>query len=243
MTALAEEEPIGALRQKAEQVEELVGASGSQSGGALGAGPAASGAAAPDTTLADLRAGWYQRVEGAVLDLSNALPEGTEDYDARKLFEFLIALRRAIAADDGSDARGEAELATMRMGDVARRIARRLEHNELDDPRAAAASIFQTLAGVGVGDLSRLLGVSTKTVNAWKAGRPVTRNAERVVVLAQLLTHLRASMTPVGLVMWFDAPRHQLGGRTPLELLDENEAAARETLVSLARGLRGQLAG
>ncbi|MGI8845558.1 MAG: hypothetical protein ACR2HC_05195 [Thermoleophilaceae bacterium] len=63
-----------------------------------------------------------------------------------------------------------------------------------------------------------------------------------MVVLAQLLTHLRASMTPVGLVMWFDAPRHQLGGRTPLQLLNEHEATAREALMSLARGARGQLA-
>lgn len=117
-----------------------------------------------------------------------------------------------------------------------------MEQEELDDPRAAADSVFATLRNVGVGDLSRLLGVSTKTVNAWRAGRPVTRNADRVVVLAQLLTYLRASMTPGGLVMWFDAPRHQLGGRTPLELLSENEATAREVLVSLARGARGQLA-
>jgi hypothetical protein len=50
-------------------------------------------------------------------------------------------------------------------------------------------------------------------------------------------------MTPVGLVMWFDAPRTQLQGRTPLQVLDEHEAMAHELLVSLARGARGQLAG
>ena len=63
-----------------------------------------------------------------------------------------------------------------------------------------------------------------------------------MVVLAQVLTYLRASITPAGLVMWFDAPRHQLDGATPLELLDEDEANARERLLSLARGARGQLA-
>ncbi len=208
--------PVAVLKHKAEQVEELV-------------------APAP----AEQRWEWYQRLEDAVLDLSNALPQGTEDYDARKLFEFLVGVRRAIAAE----ASGEIEVGTMMMGDVASRIARRLEHDALDDPRAAADFVFATLRGVGVGELSRLLGVSTKTVNAWKAGGPVARRADRVVVLAQLLTHLRASMTPVGLVMWFDAPRHQLDGRTPLELLDESEAGARERLMALARGARGQLAG
>jgi hypothetical protein len=102
--------------------------------------------------------------------------------------------------------------------------------------------VFDVLRGVGVGDLSRLLGVSTKTVNAWRAGGPVSRNAERVVLLAQLLTYLRASMSPAGLVMWFDAPREQLGGGTPLELLDKHAGVAREQLVPLARGTRGQLA-
>jgi hypothetical protein len=237
MSAVAEvAEQMTVLRHKAEQVEELVSP------------PRSVRERRPETAaeepLPQRRWGWYQGLEDAVLDLSNSLPEGTEDYDARKLFEFLIELRRAITADPkASDARGEVELATIKMRDVVHRIGRRLEHNILDDPQSAARSVFTILSSVGVGDLSRLLGVSTKTINTWKAGGPVTRKADRVVVLAQLLTYLRSSMTPTGLVMWFDAPRHQLGGRTPLELLDENEAAARETLVALARGARGQLAG
>lgn len=236
MSVVAEvTEQMTVLRRKAEQVEELVSPPRSERERRPDT--------APEVPLPERRWAWYQGLEDAVLDLSNALPEGTEDYDARKLFEFLIELRRAITADvEATDERGDVELATMKMRDVVHRLARRLEHTILDDPQAAARSVFTTLANIGVGDLARLLGVSTKTVNTWKAGGPVTRKAERVVVLAQLLTYLRSSMTPVGLVMWFDAPRHQLGGRTPLELLNENEAAARETLVSLARGARGQLA-
>jgi hypothetical protein len=193
--------------------------------------------------LAELRTAWYQQLEDAVLDLSLALPQGTEDYDARKMFEFLVGVRRALTADP-TDEGGEVELQTIKLRDVVRRIGRRLEHDELDDPTVAARGVFATLKDVPVGDLSRLLGVSTKTVNTWKAGGPVTRNATRVVVLAHLLTYLRASLSPAGLVLWFDAPRHQLGGRTPLQLLDEDgPAAAREQLVPLARGARGQLAG
>ncbi len=211
------------------------------------------------------RRAWFAELEDAVLDLSVALPEGVEDYDARKLLEFLVVLRRALEGEQGGGERAGAararersggpsgppeaavddavELAAMSVRDVVRRIARRLEHDELDDPRVAADAIFSTLRGVGAGDLARLLGVSTKTVGAWRAGRPVTRNAGRVVLVAQLLTYLRASMTPAGLVMWFDAPREQLGGRTPLQVLDAGAAAAREPLNVLARGTRGQLAG
>jgi hypothetical protein len=193
------------------------------------------------------RTAWLRELEDAVLDLSDALPEGTEDYDARKLLEFLVGLRRAVDADavaGGTDSDGSVELTTMTVRDVVRRIARRMEHDELDDPRAAADAIFATLRGTGAGDLARLMGVSTKTVGAWRAGRPVARNAPRIVLVAQLLSYLRPTMTPAGLVAWFDAPREQLDGGTPLALLDApaGAAVAREPLSALARGTRGQLA-
>src|ERR1700754_2837502 len=126
---------VALLRDKAEQVVELA-----------------------EPGLAERRVAWYQELEDAVLDLSNALPEGTEDYDARKMFEFLVGVRRAITADP-ADEHGEVELGTIQLRDVVRRIGRRLEDDDLDDPSVAARSIFATLKGVGVGDLSRLLGV------------------------------------------------------------------------------------
>lgn len=218
--------PVAPLRERASTIEGLVTAP-----------------TRPVVAGTDARWEWYRRLEDAVLDLSTELPQGTEDYDGRKLLEFLVELRRALAADPGgADEAGEVDVARMRVRDVIDRIGRRLEHDELDDPRLAADSVLATLSGVPVTDVARLLGVSTKTVGAWRAGRPVTRNALRVVVVAQLLTYLRASLTPLGLVMWFDAPRDELGGRSPLEMLDGGGPGAREELVALARGLRGQLA-
>lgn len=225
---------LEALREKAEQIEGLfAGATKREGSRRLSEGPKAT----------EQRDAWCKALEDAVLDLCNVLPEGTEDYDARKLLEFLLRLRKAIASDPGAaDERGEVELAMMMMRDVALRMARRLDHDRLDDPSTAAKAIFGVLRDVGVGDLSRLLGVSTKTVRSWKAGGPVTRNAARVVLIAHLLTYLRSSMTPAGLVMWFDAPRSQLGGASALQLLDERGIAAQEQLLPLARSLRGQLA-
>jgi DNA-binding transcriptional regulator YiaG len=190
---------------------------------------------------------WYRRVEDSVLDLSNALPQGVEDYDARKLLEFMVELRRLIDVDpEARDPSGEMEIATMRMADVVRRIERRLLRQHLDDPTAAVEFVLGVLANVPVSDTARLLGVSTKTVGAWRQGsqlRKGSQRARRVLLVAQLLSYLRDSMTPYGLVMWFDAERDQLGGRTPLELIEENEAKAYAMLTGLARGSRGQLAG
>lgn len=192
---------------------------------------------------ADARAAWVAELEDRVYALSSALPEGTEDYDARRLWELLHALRRVSdAAPDGADPGDELELAALMLGDIARRLGRRLLHDELDEPQAAAAFVLRTLAAVPAADVGRLLGVSGKTIGAWRSGSRVTRNAERVVLVAHVITYLRASLSPAGVVQWFAAPRHQLGGRTPLEVLEGELAPAREELISLARGARGQLA-
>lgn len=187
---------------------------------------------------------WHRQVTDAVLDLSNSMPEGVEDYDVRKLLERVVELRRLLDADaEGHDADGEIELATMRMADVARRLHRRFVHEQLDDPRVAIRLILDALAQIPVTELARLLDVSTKTVRAWQRGKPVRQNAGRAMLIAQLLTYLRSSMTAVGVMMWFDAERDQLSGRTPLQLLDEGSATAYESLIDLARGSRAQLAG
>lgn len=234
MSALADIPQQETLRDKAEHVRALIAP-----GAALAPRPAGDVAA-----VRAERQRRYDAIEDGILDLSTALPQGTEDYDARKLFEFLVGLRRAIAADDaGTDESGAIELIGLQMRDVLARIERRLLHDELDDPRAAVDFALRTLERVPAGDLARLLGVSTKTIGAWRAGRPVTRNGDRAVVLAQLLSYLRPSLTPLGIVLWFDAERDQLDGRTPLRLIEERGvASAHASLVALARGSRGQLA-
>lgn len=187
---------------------------------------------------------WYHRVEDAVLDLTNALPAGTEDYEARQLFVFLTELRRAIDKDPKTtDKAGRVRLAAMKMADVARRLERRLEHSLLENPDEAARYVFAQLDSIGATELARLLGVSTKTVGAWRSGKPVKQRVERVKLVAQLVSYLRYSMTQTGLLMWFANEADELGERSPLQLLNESVRLAWEPLVSYARGGRGQLAG
>ena len=234
----APEEGYATLREKVEQVEDLVTPPKS-----VEEKPPRPGSAKLGTP--ERRLEWHQRVQAAVLDLSITFPEGVEDYDVRKLLEYTLELGRLIEADEeAGDPSGEVELATMRAADVVRRIQRRLLRQHLDDPAAALEFIFGLFANVSVSEVARLLGVSTKTVASWKGGNPVrqTEKRRRAVLLAQVITYLRDSMTPHGIVMWFDAERDQLGGRTPLEVLQRDSNAA-ELLISLARGSRGQLAG
>ncbi len=198
----------------------------------------------PSTDTAQRRVDWQRQVENAVLEVSASFPEGMGDYDVRKLLEFTVELGQLVAADEAaSDPEGKVELATMRAADVARRIQRRLLRQHLDDPRVALEFIFGVLANVSISEVARLLGTSTKTAGAWKQGSPIRQTAKRrrAILVAQLLTYLRSSMTPHGLIMWFDSERAQLGGRTPLQVLDD-DSNAWELLMALARGSRGQLA-
>lgn len=220
------------LRSKAEQIEDLVALSGSP-------------ASQEDrgTPIVERRLAWHSNVVDAVLDLSNSMPEGIEDYDVRKLLELVVELRQLLDADpDGCDSDGEIELAIMRTADIARRLHRRLVHEQLDDPQLAVKLVLDGLAQLPVSEVARLLGVSTKTVRSWQQGKPVRQNTTRVVLIAQIMTYIRSSLSAVGVEMWFDAERDQLGGKTPLQLIEEDPAKAYEPLIDLARGSRAQLA-
>jgi hypothetical protein len=203
----------------------------------------------PEQELADRlerRWRWYREIEDAVLDVANTLPAGTEDYEARKLFEFLTELRRVIEADtDANDGDGRVELVCMKLLDVLERMSRALTHAALDDPRRAAEFIFDCTPSLPVTDLAKLLDVSTKTIGAWRRGGPVRMNARRVQLVAQLCGYLRHSHTQAGLLMWFEAPADMLGGSSPLQMLGEGDPSpsAWGELIGYARGGRGQLAG
>lgn len=202
----------------------------------------------PDRELQERRGRrtkWYRKIEDGVLDLANALPAGTEDYEARKLFEYLTELRRVIEADQHmTDPKGRMELACMKMLDVLYRMSRAIEHTRLEEPQAAAEFIFSALPNLPVTDLAQLLGVSTKTIGVWRAGGPVRANTSRVKLVAKLCCYLRPATTPLGIMMWFKNQADLLGGRSPLDLIGEGEPDpnAWTKLVDFARGARGQLA-
>jgi uncharacterized protein YeeX (DUF496 family) len=200
-----------------------------------------------ERTRAKRRDAWRRKVEDAVLDLANAVgrtPEVEASYEMSQLFGLLIALRRAIDEDPKvTDEQGRVELTTMKMADVARRLERHLEHSILDYPEEAAKFVFTHLDALDATTQAKLLGVSTKTVGGWKHGKPVRQNKDRVVLVAQVLTYLRHSMTQAGVRMWFENEVDRLGGKTPLSLLETGTPAAREKLIAFARGGRGQLAG
>ena len=203
------------LRSQAEHLEGLVGSAPSR----------------PEA------AEWYRSIEDVVLDLYLTLPPaGPYGYEVAQLFYYLTELRRRLA---DAEEYPRAELTAVKLGDVVRRLEHRLQHDALQVPEDAAAFVFEQLGDLDASDQAKLLGVSTKTLSAWKRGGRVQQNKDRVRLVAQLVRYLRSSMTQTGVLMWFEDESEALGDATPLSLIVGGNPKSWARLSSYARGGRG----
>jgi uncharacterized protein (DUF2384 family) len=72
--------------------------------------------------------------------------------------------------------------------------------------------------------LAALLGVSLRQFQRWLSthgAQPEGDDARRARAVARIVNQLRFSLTPAGAVEWFGWPRDDLGGRRPVDLLDQ----------------------
>lgn len=151
-----------------------------------------------------------------------------------------LELSRAVERKNQDDF----EMAVTMVDEAIRRAKRRRERMEFDDsPRDAAKFVLTTLRSVSPNDLAELLGVSPRTIRQWRNTLPARPqvDADRLATLAQVLYDVGPSLTsPHAAVRWFKRPRHQLGGRSPVQVLAKETPAGNESLRVLARSGRGQ---
>ncbi|HUP69271.1 MAG TPA: DeoR family transcriptional regulator [Acidimicrobiales bacterium] len=97
---------------------------------------------------------------------------------------------------------------------------------------------------LSVNDLVDLLGASETTIRRWvnphDESGPSGEQAERVVVIAKIVNHLRHAMTPRGAVQWLRRPHPALDDRAPIDEVKDAESYRR--LVHLASGVRSFVA-
>jgi hypothetical protein len=188
---------------------------------------------------------WFERLRAEVLQMARSDAWRSHDL-AVELLLTLEDMRSAIERDpDALDEDWKVREAMKLMEVVLMAMLRQLDHEAIDDPVVAAKFVTEQLATVETGEVARLLGVTTKSVSNWRRGRveQIKRNPARITLIGQLVYEVRNSTTPRGIVLWFDRSREQFGGRTPLELIDEDVADAAGMLIPLARGGRAQLGG
>ena len=189
------------------------------------------------------RATFFDALRAAVLAVAKSSAWRAHDL-ARELLLLVEEFRDAITADpDAQDPEWRQREALQRMLVVLHAMIRQLEHDAIDRPEKAAQFVAKTLSDVEVSEVAVLLESSPRMVANYRKGQvgEIRKHPNRVTLVGQLVYELRYSMTPRGVLLWFDAPMDLLGGRTPRELLDEDPVANRDKLMALARGGRGQL--
>jgi hypothetical protein len=103
-----------------------------------------------------------------------------------------------------------------------------------------AASLVATVTGwvprVSQKDLAALVGVTTRHFQRWArfGGDP----PRRLLLVTRLIALLRRAWTPEGVVAWFYRARHDLDGRTPIDVIDD--PAYEHRLMTAARQGRAQ---
>lgn len=189
------------------------------------------------------RARWFEHLRSEIVEVARS--PAWRDHDLTvELLLTLEDLRRAIEADpDALDEQWHARAAMQIMRVVVMAMLRQIDHHAIDDPVFAARLVIKEFERIETREVARLLGVTPKSVDNWRRGRveQIKRNPARISLIGQLVYELRRGTTPRGVLLWFDAPREQLRGRTPRELLDADVADAARRLIPLARGGRAQL--
>ena len=175
-----------------------------------------------------------------LIELNDELHE--EDFDPRLLAEFrgiiINALKDVADADEGRP------LDTIDSLLIHAEQLRHLVRDALDghvggvgqSAKVVMESLREALPSIRQVELAALLGRSQRQVQRWAIQEtPAPRRLELVARIVGLLRH---SWTDEGIVAWFFRPRADLGGKKPVNLLDD--ADLEPDLITAARRGRAQ---
>ncbi len=175
-----------------------------------------------------------------LIELNDELHE--DDFDPRALAEFRGIIINAIR--DVGEADSNRPLDTIDSlliyGEQLRHIVRDAMDGHVGGAGQSAKEVLeslrQTLPSIRQVELAALLGRSQRQVQRWATQEgPPPRRLELVARIAALLRH---SWTQEGVVAWFFRPRPDLGGKKPVDLLDDPDREIE--VVNAARRGRAQ---
>jgi len=183
----------------------------------------------------------HKRLADVSRRLANLKPQleaADLSYEQRAtLYSALVDVSAAMNADPGDLNRFEAALVGIeRVRHVVRDALDEFVGGANADRRRLLQELERSLPGVRQTDIAELLAVDPRTIRRWtsEAGEP----EHRLQLVARLVAVLRHAWTPKGILAWFHRFRRDLGGKAPIELLDD--PGSERSLLSAARSSRNQ---
>lgn len=197
----------------------------------------AASASVPD----DVAAGVHALAE-AVLAHSERW-EAVDPYVALRVHRAVIAALEAVHDREAEGARDRLRLALERLRQGLVALAEIEPVGEERSSKEIAVWLAETTE-VPQARLAELLGVSLRKLQRWlsptEGARPEGDDARRLRAVAQLVNVLRFTLTPAGAVEWLTWARDDLGGRRPIDILDD--PGALPELLSRAGAMRATVA-
>ncbi len=153
--------------------------------------------------------------------VNDSLPPQLDDRAAAEIRDRLIAILTLEMAETSSLDVADRFLMEM---EAVRHIVRDLLDEQPPVELRDAANIVKLLEawlpGVAVSQLAELLGLSERALQRRRNGGG-GEATHRMGLVARLVAILRLSWTDQGVAAWFHRPLSSLGGRKPLDLLDD----------------------
>ncbi len=194
------------------------------------------GAALASSALTD-------QIREAVRRLAASIPETPEplnEMDPYLRSALLTAVIHALRSEETDDRR-ELRIAVERIRQALRDL---LDEHPVWRGGPKHAVVWLRQQGLSVNDLVALLGTSETTVRRWAneedESSPSGEQADRVVVIAKVVNHLRHAMTPRGAFQWLQRPHPALQDRAPID--EVKDAESYRQLIHLASGVRSFVA-
>jgi uncharacterized protein (DUF2384 family) len=175
-----------------------------------------------------------EQVAGRVnADLPMQVDADARDEIRRRLIDMLT-----LSIDDGAplDLADRALIEAEAVRHVLRDLLQEQSPVGLRDAKETVRLLEDWLPGLAVNQLAELAGMSTRQLQRRRQDGGVS--SHRLQMFARLAAILRFSWTDQGVYAWFHRPRLELGGRPPIELLED--PASERDLMFLARAGRVQ---
>lgn len=180
-----------------------------------------------------------ERVAPEIHRLAAGIPETPEplsDMDPYLRSALLTAVIHAMRAEEEAN-RSELRVAVERVRQALRDL---LDEQPVWRGGPKDAAMWLRQQHLSVEDIADLLQTSRATVQRWAnpqdATEPSGTAADRVMVIAKIVNHLRHAMTARGAVQWLLRPHPALDDRRPVD--DLKDPASYRLLVNLAAGTR-----